>query len=301
MNTMKKSYKLQVTSYKCFALLFALSLFVTNILQAQTAIPTYTNLTPPNTTAMNYRKVCFRDSANGFILTDKGHLMRTKDGGKTWNLQQKLQDHYLTDMCFISKDTAVIVGYGNIFKSNDGGETWYITQVLPVKDGSVNQYRGFNYVSFINKTIGFAFGQELIWKTADGGKTWKEVFLGYDSFMGNIASIHFTDALHGLAFADTASFQTSNGGETWQKKYYPNDNQFTANYFFTSLHGYIGGFNGSISSIQETFDGGNTWNNKYQNSNDFYMDFFFFNNGKIGKSYNATNAFLSSADSGKTW
>ena len=296
---------LQVTAsadYKSTLAMFVLllfALFTTQRLAAQTTIPTFTNITPPNTTAMNFQKVYYKDSLNGFILSNRGHVIRTKDGGKTWNLQQKIQDSYLTDMYFISKDTAVIVGSKNIFKSNDGGETWYITQVLPLKDGSGNSYKGFNHVSFINKKVGFAYGTEIIWKTADGGNTWKEVLLEYDILMGYISSMNFTDANNGIAFAEKICFQTTNGGETWVKKYFPDTYSFSDSYFFTNLYGIASVIDaGGKSLTLKTIDGGNNWTTISSSGGGLNNWIFDKNIGFIGLSQ---STFWKSIDSGKTW
>jgi len=302
MNIIKLVYK-----YKFNALLLVFALIVTDMVQAQTAIPTYTNLTPPNTIGINFNKVCFRDSLNGFILSNLGQLFRTKDAGKTWNFQQQLQTSNLYGMLFKTKDTAFIVGVHNIFKSNDGGETWFIVQTLPLKDKDGNIYPALNNILFISQQTGFASGFGIIWKTVNGGNTWKEVLYYLDANNhGNIGSMHFTDNNNGIAFAQyDIYFQTTNGGETWVKNIYAGNNQyqFSTGYFFTSLYGVASvkttdSTNTSYSRTVKTLDGGLTWNIIASTGGGLFNWNYDKNIGIVGVSQ---TTYWNSKDSGKTW
>jgi len=303
------TFNQHLTSHKLFILL-AFALFVTGLLQAQTTIPTYTNLTPPNTTGVDFNAICFRDSLNGFIVTNTGILFRTKDAGKIWNVQQQLQTSALFRIVFKTKDTAFIVGVHNIFKSNDGGESWNIVQSLPLKDKDGNTYPVLNNVTFINQRIGFASGSGIIWKTADGGNTWKEVLYYLDFNINNrgyIGAMHFTDNNNGIAFAQyDIYFQTTNGGETWVKNLYAGNNQyqFSSGYFFTSLYGVASviitdpSTSTSYSRTVKTLDGGLTWAVIASTGGGLKNWNYDKNIGIIGLSQ---TTYWNSIDSGKTW
>lgn len=107
----------------------------------------------------------FTDQNNGTIVGQQGTILRTTDGGITWNSQYSTTLHSLTSVYFSNANNGVAVGAsGTVLKTEDSGETW------------VNQNSGFvfNFItalSFVNSNVGVAVGENgLIIKTTDRGE-----------------------------------------------------------------------------------------------------------------------------------
>jgi len=112
--------------------------------------------------------------------TDGGVILRTTDGGATWNAVHVTNT--LTDIVWKIQRLTAQQWYASIYseptnddtrmlRSNDGGLTW--EQVL-VSDS----YTYVEVVGFMNEQIGWTGGEDRLWETTDGGGTWEEITLG---------------------------------------------------------------------------------------------------------------------------
>ncbi len=114
--------------------------------------------------------VCFITDSLGYVAGDN-IVMRTRDGGKTWETVMATIDYY-TDIYFKDENHGWVVGaYGTILRTIDGGESWQYATV------PVNTLNWLNAVHFLDFQTGFAVGDNsLILKSIDGGQTWQEVY-----------------------------------------------------------------------------------------------------------------------------
>jgi photosystem II stability/assembly factor-like uncharacterized protein len=187
-------------------------------------------------TTLCYNAVYFIDADTGFVVGEDGILLRTTDGGNSWDTR-RIDDY---------------IGYG-----------W-----LDVFD--------LFAITFTDKqtgwTVGAGYYGNQIYKTTDCGRTWQwneQVVL--PKIYSGLFDICFTDKNHGFITGDLGSFlKTTDGGATWQyqnlsEKYQKEDYQFFNSIFFTdSITGWIVGGNGSIDShyggvILTTTNGGEIW------------------------------------------
>lgn len=80
------------------------------------------------------RAVAFGTQSNGIACGDRGVILRTEDGGLSWNLIDSIHESTLTDITWINPQRAVIVGgsvdrvtgisRGVVLWTQDGGLTW---------------------------------------------------------------------------------------------------------------------------------------------------------------------------------
>ncbi|MEZ5195504.1 MAG: YCF48-related protein [Bacteroidales bacterium] len=167
----------------------------------------------------NFQSVYFIDQDNGWIVSEQGALIFTKDGGNSWQL--KNLSGILESVFFSNNNHGCIVGRtitpsdsSLILISEDGGENW-----SEVDHFKINR---LNDVYFINDDIGWAVGSIDEWNlnsclyTIDGGNTWiiQESLSVVD---GELFAVSFRDENLGSTCGnDGAFFITNNGGtQSW--------------------------------------------------------------------------------------
>ncbi len=200
------------------------------------------------------RGCSFGDAQHGLTVGDSGTILRTSDGGDTWNLVPDswnvLPD--LHDVLMLDGATAVAVGAGDrLYRSADGGRTW-----TPVgAPGSAELI----HIARAGATAIVAVGdQGEVLRSADAGLTWTLLpFPGSD----RLTRQHWFDASRGLVMSgDGLNFgtiiaQTDDGGQTWSTV--PGiDPTFLIN---IAVLDDTTGFLVSFGQTYRTDDGGTTW------------------------------------------
>jgi photosystem II stability/assembly factor-like uncharacterized protein len=255
--------------------------------------------------------VCFVSPSKGFAVGEFGKLLKTEDGGETWQDVRHCTSGTYTNIQFSS----ALVGYasgawGSIMKTTDGGENW---QALPAPTSSYasgrlfflndtvgflakegvykttdgghtwttlyNSWDDFSDVFFINDMTGFISGRfNTLLKTTDGGKTWTAIDLAFLGFNKAVRRVSFIDANIGFIGGDGFIAKTTDSGKTWKRvepsNAYPYVNDI---YFLDSSTGYVtSGFNGG--GIYKTTDAGETWESVSLSGTPFSIHF----NGNTG-------------------
>lgn len=122
---------------------------------------------PPNDVATDFD---FVGDGHGWIVSVKGNILRTDDGGKTWQTQRfgGPTDFPLSKVDFRdSKNGIAVGGLGTILQTSDGGDHWSSVKspvdslLLDVQFSSKNRDEGW--------IVG---GKGVILHTKDGGRTW---------------------------------------------------------------------------------------------------------------------------------
>jgi photosystem II stability/assembly factor-like uncharacterized protein len=155
----------------------------------------------------------------GHEVEDAGYILRTTNGGDTWNLVEYDTNTMGYYEVFFANDTIgyVIGSGGTILQTTDGGKTW-----TKQTSGTTTHLWG---IYFLNSDTGFVVGSNsagyggIILNTTDGGTTWTE------------QDIPTTKGLHGIYFIDENTgwavgawaviLSTTNGGETWTEYIWP--------------------------------------------------------------------------------
>lgn len=108
----------------------------------------------------------FLDGLNGWSVGENGEILRTVDGGKTWQNRASGVTTRLTGVRFGDALNGWAVGDGGVvLRTTDGGTTWTRMAVTPTGTSGVQpQARGTG-------TFLFASGDGT-WATGDGGATW---------------------------------------------------------------------------------------------------------------------------------
>lgn len=151
----------------------------------------------------------FADSLNGFIVGEHGTVLRTSDGGTSWQEIYVGSALPLKSIGIPSLDNIFVVGEnGLIYKSCDSGITW-----AKIDIGTAQNINGIN---FLSQTEGWIFGDNgLLSRTTDGGINWTPST--YDSLLnivgiatsppsGNRLTVYYENATY---------ITTTNHGVTW--------------------------------------------------------------------------------------
>ncbi|MCD4737099.1 MAG: hypothetical protein K8R53_13730, partial [Bacteroidales bacterium] len=167
------------------------------------------NPIPPDA---EYTNVFFTDSLHGWICGYDGILLRTKDGGSTWEYQQTPTLKDLNQVFFVDSLAGWIAGnYKISSKTVNGGEKWEKMSVL-----NPGQWTDFTSLYFINNDSGWIAGREIIYMTSDGGKTWEQQLYNSPAY-SNIKKIIMVNSNTGFAITNrSVLFKTTNGGEMWE-------------------------------------------------------------------------------------
>ncbi len=109
----------------------------------------------------------FDGERRGWIVGDKGMILRTEDGGTTWTRLRAETTATLYHVDFLDDERGWVVGErGTILRTIDGGDTW-MTVALPLTRATLLS------VSFVNEDDGWIVGRGgVILRSGDGGRTW---------------------------------------------------------------------------------------------------------------------------------
>lgn len=121
--------------------------------------------------------------AVGYIYTggeDKGLVVKTTDGGETWQEQTfGMVQAELRSVCFTDSQTGYIVGGSHYdalndkevsiqLKTTDGGNTWTQT--------TIDNHERLHKLWFVNSQVGYISGPfAALLKTTNAGATWSSV------------------------------------------------------------------------------------------------------------------------------
>ena len=213
-----------------------------------------------------------------------GTIIKTTDGGQTWNAQPADTLATLLNVDFVDANRGWTVGTdGVILHTADGGAHWMRQTVA-----STDEFRG---VAFANTNQGWATSfhavhfdsdgdpddwRGSIWHTADGGAHWTRQTLPANASLLN--RLDFIDAQRGWAVGVKFTgndqygqpqhagvvYRTADGGQTWQELYSPGaDIVLNGVEWIDAYHGWVVGFP-TLSSMSggftfHTADGGQTW------------------------------------------
>jgi len=197
---------------------------------------------------------------------------------------------------------------GTILKTEDGGKTWNRkTARSGAAEQNTNRRRGGGIranlmgIQMVSETVGFIAGSEnTILKTTDGGETWigssERARVG--ETRNNLENILFVSPTTGWVIGSYGTLlHTTNGGETWVKQNAGVDHNLFGIHFFNDKIGWICGQEGLIL---HTNDSGKTWNQQKTDSFDNLYDIVFVDE-MVGWTAGDYGAVLHTTDGGKTW
>ena len=252
-----------------------------------------------------YSQVAYAVGGTSTLDTLSGQIVKTADGGVTWDLLTGIDSTFFYALHFSNTDVGYVVGYNStIIKTSDGGQTW------------TEQYTGLprsilRDVHFYDEMIGAAVGSTgRIIVTEDGGQTWTERSLGVSFNVSFVYWINDTTAYIGTDPTAGLVYKTTNRGATWQVDPTFAPARYTLCNFISADIGYIWGFfpesSGNLLYLYKTVDEGQTWFDTNLDV-DFLsriQDIDFVSGDSVGyfKAFNIWNRqFYKTTDGGQSW
>lgn len=160
----------------------------------------------------NLFAVDFVSEQTGFIAGQAGTVLRTTDGGKSWDALYVGKNQLIRRVSFISDQEGWAVGHrGSIFHTTDAGNSWEIQFEAPgiyLRD-----------IAFIDGNHGWVVGHDAtILHTADGGASWQAQqmrgFTGRD--LPRFHGVYARDENTAVIVGEFGSvIHTEDGGELW--------------------------------------------------------------------------------------
>lgn len=243
---------------------------------------TFTWYEVPTGTDKQLNVIEFASPSVGYIGGNDSLLLKTVDGGMTWQpvaytgVDFAVSQDHIINLKFVSETTGYMtVGpYGSTYKTSDGGNTW-----TPLTfSGTMCYNQGMYLFSEDNGIFGGAgcFQGEHIEVMNAGVLTPSTI--NTPSWMATdfVADIDFYDADFGLAVSASRFLRTTDGGATWDT--IPSG---IIQVPLTSVEiindtlayaGYVDGTGGGYG-ILKTTDSGLTWNQEVEMATFFYPDY----------------------------
>jgi photosystem II stability/assembly factor-like uncharacterized protein len=254
---------------------------------------------PVNTWAYSAR---FFDRLHGIAVGEYGNIVRTVDGGTTWQtIQSQGSGQRLWDVEYASADTVFLAGdNGAISRSTNAGATW-----TSIQSGAAGVTHGLDATDAQHAWAAQDAGE--IAYTINGGRQWiRATVPGFDVF-GQIMAVAFADNSTGWAGGNDAFFggsrgvlsHSSNGGKTWQEQLEISDFTFNGLDAIDTLTAFaVGGFDFTGGGlVLRTTDGGIFWQDVTPVSAGF-RDVFFID---ASTGWIVGSSIYKTSDGGATW
>ncbi len=154
--------------------------------------------------------VHFHDRNLGWAVGHDGVIVRTQDGGTTWErvFWVPEDENPLMDVWFSNADEGFAIGaYGSFFETFDGGTTW-TSRYISEDDFHLNQI-----VPAGGERLYIAAEAGLFYRSDDGGATWVDLLTPYEGSFFGVLPLEGDSV---LAFGLRGHlFRSDDAGETW--------------------------------------------------------------------------------------
>jgi photosystem II stability/assembly factor-like uncharacterized protein len=225
--------------------------------------------------------VYFHDKLNGWIVGHDAVILRTTDGGKTWEKVYYDPEGQtpLFDVWFRDERYGIAIGaYGLYLISEDGGASWDISEMNVIADASENNpgeaedsddfldsydLHLNSIVLADNGKLYIAAEAGKVYRSDDSGDSWVPLAPDYiGSFFGVLPVTGDTVLVFGLR---GHLFRSEDAGNTWQEIETPTQQMLTNGIVVSDDEIYITGLGGTIL---RSSDGGKSFSSVEQGHRD---------------------------------
>lgn len=156
----------------------------------------------------------FLNANTGFAVGYNGIILKTNDGGTSWNFSGSLGAGTYRSVWFVDPTTGFIASHGKkIKKTVNGGENWA---------DWVSEETTFNHffeIRFFNTTTGVAIGDGgVIFRTVDAGESWTRATVT-PAASGQLWGLEIVSESVGYASGQSGQiYVTNDAGASWSKQ-----------------------------------------------------------------------------------
>lgn len=242
-----------------------------------------------NPTIQPYFGVNFINANTGFVCGAEGVILKTTNGGVTWDSTILPTNPLLYKILFINSNVGFVTSaYGQIWRTLDRGDNWVNTTSTM---GGILIYD----IDFIDQSTGIAVGRKgvsldsaLIMRTNNGGDNWITLQTQFTSILRGVS---FYNDFDGFAVGEgNLRVRTINSGQNWSQTTSSPTAIFLDVFATSSSNVYSVGPGGVYLSTSA----GNSWNalynTGYTNSILFLNSLTGFCGGREGSIWKTTNA-----------
>ena len=242
-----------------------------------------------STTGNYLRSVDFPMDHTGYAAGHSGTILKTVDGGITWEALSSGTSRSLYGIAFKGTGTGYAVGsYGTILKTTNGGSTW-----TPQSSGTT---RALYAVSFYTTSKGVAVGSGgTILYTTNGGAPWNHAKSGTTNNLRDVDWLSSTKVV-AVGYNGTV-LKSYSGGQGWVARSSGTTRHLLGVDFVGQTEGWAVGSGGTI--IHST-SYGNSWSAETSGTSAtlFALDF---HNSSDGHAAGSFGTILSTTNGGNTW
>lgn len=229
-----------------------------------------------STKGLFFNSLKFADAKNGLAVSDpidgKFFVIRTEDGGETWERVENIPNVMEGEANFAASNTCIeylpsgkawIASGGKtarVFYSEDFGVSWSVAKTPAIRGLASS---GIFSVAFKNDTEGIIVGgiydqPEINTNSAaysvDGGKNWLPAVTMPKEFRSCVQKVDFEKGALFFAVGKTGCDYSLDGGKNWQ--FIGLDGHYTFRAIPDQLSGFAAGANGKMSKVKfEKFGG----------------------------------------------
>ena len=203
----------------------------------------------------------FTGTHGALVVTGYGELMRTDDGGATWERVPREDALPFESVCFTDSLNGWAVDEpGHVLRTTDSGRTWVRLSKLDLGDYTIPVH-----VTFVDGLHGWVVDPFSIWVSEDGGITWERHYPDLRIPDVLFASCFLSPKVGWLRGSGEALFRTDDGGRTWAARAIPVKAELRDILFISESIGWIGAGEWDIvrdlpvGGLYRTEDGGDTW------------------------------------------
>lgn len=192
----------------------------------------------------------FPSHDTGFAVGQQGKIIKTIDGGLSWQQQSSGCSNILYSVKFLNNNSGIAVGdSGVILQTVDGGNNW--THIYTPANFRYNSVDFYN-ASSVGITVGM---QGTIVRTSNNGLDWQAI--SSNTTTNFLYDIRFINQQTGYCVGDKGTIiRTVNSGNTWFPLMSGSSATLHSIVFTDPLTGYTCGKN---STILKTVDSGQSW------------------------------------------
>jgi photosystem II stability/assembly factor-like uncharacterized protein len=207
------------------------------------------------------RCITFLDTLTGWMGGSPHALVKTTDGGITWNQA----DIDSTVLAFFPVNNIKfynnIYGYacggafevaGVIWKTIDGGDHWFALEPALAPPDPIHQLHLFDELNVIGVGGDFEFTGVGVLRTTDGGNFWEYESIGLPGIAFDLEFRTDYEAWSTRGFPGGLIYSLDSG-TTWQETTVPTNSRILDIFFVDSLHGFAVGEHGTILKYKPPF------------------------------------------------